>query len=102
MEGELDTVRKRILEHRDELREKFAVKKIGVFGSVAKGSVTPTNDIDFLVEFEEGRGLFDDFIHLVHFLKDLLGKEIDLGEEHLLRKELKSCILEGEKVEAKI
>ena len=80
----------------------FGVKKLVLFGSYARNEGSKDSDIDFLVEFEEGRGLFDDFIHLVHFLKDLLGKEIDLGEEHLLRKELKSCILEGEKVEAKI
>src|SRR3989338_367418 len=80
----------------------FGVKKLVLFGSYARNEGNKDSDIDFLVEFEEGRGLFDDFIHLVHFLKDLLGKEIDLGEEHLLRKELKSCILEGEKVEAKI
>ena len=92
---------KKLEKEKNKLKER-GVKKIGLFGSYAKDNQTSSSDIDFLVEFEEGRWLFDDFIHLVHFLKDLLGKGIDLGEEHLLREELKSYILEGEKVEAKI
>jgi len=96
-----EDIMRKIRENKKAIKE-FGVKKLVLFGSYARNEGSKDSDIDFLVEFEEGRGLFDDFIHLVHFLKDLLGKEIDLGEEHLLRKELKSCILEGEKVEAKI
>ena len=96
-----EDIMRKIRENKKDIKE-FGVKKLVLFGSYARNEGSKDSDIDFLVEFEEGRGLFDDFIHLVHFLKDLLGKEIDLGEEHLLRKELKSCILEGEKVEAKI
>ena len=96
-----EDIMRKIRENKKAIKE-FGVKKLVLFGSYARNEGNKDSDIDFLVEFEEGRGLFDDFIHLVHFLKDLLGKEIDLGEEHLLRKELKSCILEGEKVEAKI
>jgi len=55
-----------------------------------------------LVEFSKGRGLFDDFVHLLHFLEDIFGKKIDLGEEHLLREELRNNILGGSKVEAVI
>ena len=96
-----EDIMRKIRENKKAIKE-FGVKKLVLFGSYARNEGSKDSDIDFLVEFEEGRWLFDDFIHLVHFLKDLLGKEIDLGEEHLLRKELKSCILEGEKVEAKI
>lgn len=92
MEGELDTVRKRILEHRDELREKFAVKKIGVFGSVAKGSVTPTNDIDFLVEFEEPIGLFR-FASLRLFLEDCFKKKVDLATPRALKSSVRDEII---------
>ncbi|MEK6984262.1 MAG: nucleotidyltransferase domain-containing protein [Nanoarchaeota archaeon] len=90
------------IEENKETIKGFGVKKLVLFGSYARNESNKDSDIDFLVEFEEGRGLFDDFIHLVHFLEDLLGKRIDLGEEHLLKEELKPYILEGEKIEAKI
>ncbi|SRR3989338_9503155 len=92
---------RKIEENKGKIRE-FGVKKLILFGSYARNESAKGSDVDFLVEFEEGRGLFDDFVHLLHFLEDLLDKEIDLGEENLLREELKPYILEGEKVEANI
>lgn len=92
---------RKIEENREKIRG-FGVRKLALFGSYARNEGREGSDIDFLVEFVEGRGLFDDFVHLLHFLKDLFGKEIDLGEEHLLREELKPSVIEGEKVEAKL
>ncbi len=80
----------------------FGVKRLVLFGSYASGEAHNASDIDFLVEFSKGRGLFDDFVHLLHFLEDIFGKKIDLGEEHLLREELRNNILGGSKVEAVI
>jgi len=80
----------------------FGVSKLALFGSYARDEQKNKSDIDLLVEFEKGRGLFDDYIKLLHFLEDLFGKEVDLGEPALIREELKSYILEGVKVEARI
>ncbi len=96
-----EEIMRKIEENKKKIRG-FGVRKLVLFGSYARNECREDSDIDFLVEFEEGRGLFDDFVHLLHFLRELLGKEIDLGEEHLLREELKPYIIEGEKVEAKI
>lgn len=82
--------------------KRYGVKKLILFGSYAKKTPRQTSDVDFLVEFEPGRGLFDDYVHLHQFLEDLLGKKIDLGEEHLLREELKEIILGGAKIETAI
>ena len=91
----------KIEENKEKIRG-FGVRKLALFGSYARNEGREGSDIDFLVEFVERRGLFDDFVHLLHFLKDLFGKEIDLGEEHLLREELKHSIIEGGKIEAKL
>ena len=41
---------KEILEsHKNDLREKYNVKLIGVFGSFARGEQSETSDIDILV-----------------------------------------------------
>jgi len=87
--------------NKDKLRS-FGVKKLTLVGSYARNEANQNSDVDLLVVFAEGRGLFDDFVHLSQFLKDLLGLEVDLGEEKLIREELKPYLLSGEKVEALI
>lgn len=92
---------KKIEQNKDKIKA-FGVKKLALIGSYARNEANEKSDIDFLVEFKQGRGLFDDYAHLLQFLRDLFGKEIDLGEKHLLREELKPYILGGKKIEAKI
>jgi len=48
--------------HRDEivqLGERFGVRNIRVFGSVARGEATPRSDLDLLVDVDRGHGYFD-------------------------------------------
>jgi len=48
--------------HRDEivqLGERFGVRNIRVFGSVARGEATPESDLDLLVDVDRGHGYFD-------------------------------------------
>ena len=90
------------IEQNKKIIKSFGVKKLILFGSYARNEAKADSDIDFLVEFEKGRGLFDDFIHLQHFLEDLFGKEIDLGKPSLVREELRENILGGKLIEAQI
>jgi predicted nucleotidyltransferase len=55
---------KRILkEHKEELRDRFKVKEIGVFGSYVRGEQKRKgSDIDILVEFEEPIGFLNFWI----------------------------------------
>jgi predicted nucleotidyltransferase len=53
-----DNVLKILAEHRDELHQRFDVKSLALFGSVARGEATETSDVDLLVEFERPVGLF--------------------------------------------
>ena len=92
---------KKIEQNKDKIKS-FGVKKLVLIGSYARNEATKDSDIDFLVEFKQGRGLFDDYVHLLHFLEEILGKNIDLGETNLVREELKPYILGGKKIEAKI
>ena len=80
----------------------FGVRKISLIGSYAQGKADSESDIDFLVSFQKGRGLFDDFVHLHQFLRDFFGKDIDIGEESLIREELRENLLGGKRFEAKI
>ena len=60
------------------LKERFGVKKIGVFGSMARGEAKEESDVDVLVEFESTKKSFDNFMELSFFLEDLFGKNVDL------------------------
>lgn len=92
---------KEVEQHKEKIRS-LGVTKLTLFGSYARGEAKKTSDIDFLVEFKKGRGLFDDYVGLLHLLEDLFKKKIDLGEPHLLRSAFKDSILGGMKIEAKI
>ena len=54
----------------------YGVKKIGLFGSYAKGSPDETSDIDVIVEFDRPIGF--KFIEFAEELERLLGGKVDL------------------------
>ena len=63
-------------EHESEIKRRFGVKRIGIFGSHARGEEKETSDVDVLVEFEVPS--FDNFMELAFFLEELFGREVDL------------------------
>ncbi len=71
-----DTVILETLEKNKEILKKYGVKKIGLFGSFARGEQKKNSDIDFLVEFENPN--FDDFMNLVFYLEDLFDRKVEL------------------------
>ncbi|MCX5895652.1 MAG: nucleotidyltransferase family protein [Proteobacteria bacterium] len=62
---------------RDHLRA-LGIKRIGLFGSFARGEQRLDSDIDLLVEFEPGRKTFDAFMELSFFLEEVLNHRIEL------------------------
>lgn len=62
--------------HEREMKKRFGVKRIGLFGSFAKGEQKDTSDVDILVEFEEPT--FDNFMNLAFFLEDLFSRRVEL------------------------
>ena len=76
-----------------QLRERFKLKTIGVFGSYVHGEQTPKSDVDVLVEFYEPIGLFE-FMDLEFFLSDNLGVKVDLVSKKSLKPHIGKRILE--------
>jgi hypothetical protein len=52
-------------------------RNVRVFGSVARGEADEASDIDFLVELEPGRTLFD-LGGLLMDLTELMGRKVDV------------------------
>ncbi len=80
-------------EHEKLIRQKFGVKRIGIFGSFARGEEREDSDLDVLVEFEEGQKTFDNYMDLKFYLEDLFGREVDLVTEKALKRQLKDVIM---------
>lgn len=67
------------------IRQKFGVKRIGIFGSFARGEERESSDLDVLVVFEEGQKTFDNDMDLKFYLEDLFGRKVDLVTEKALK-----------------
>ena len=74
-----------------DLRQRFGVQRLSLFGSVARHEATAESDIDLLVEFV-GPATFDRYMDLKFFLEGLLQCRVDLVTEGALRPRLKSAI----------
>ena len=76
------------------LSTEFNIKKIGVFGSVAKGISSEDSDIDIVVEFKKPLGLR--FVELVEYLETLFNRKVDVltlaGIENIRIKEIANDI----------
>jgi len=87
-----DVIRK-LLDHRDVLRERYGVRSLALFGSVARGDAGANSDVDLLVEFDRPVGL----LHLIgteQRLQDLLQvAKVDLVLRDDVIPELKDGIL---------
>ena len=80
-----------IRKHIKQLKEKYFVKRLGIFGSYSRGEETPESDIDILVEFSAPVGL--EFFGLKNFLEKILAKNVDLVTENGIRPQMKNKIL---------
>lgn len=66
-----------VRDHQQEIRS-LGVRRLGLFGSFARGQAGPESDVDMLVEFEPGMKTFDAFIQLAFALEDLFGRAVEL------------------------
>lgn len=74
------------------LQRKYGVKKIGIFGSFARGEEKRNSDIDVLVEFSKPLDFFE-FLEVEEYLSKILGKKVDLVTYHALKPVIKQDIL---------
>ena len=79
------------------LASEFGIRKIGLFGSFAKGHPGEQSDIDLVVEFERPIGLR--FMELVEYLEKLFGRKVDVltpaGVQGIRRKAIAKSITES-------
>jgi len=87
-------VLRRLEESMGEIRRRFSVAKLSIFGSFARGEGSAQSDLDVLVSFEQ-KATFDLFMDLKFYLEELLGIKVDLVTDKALRPQVRQAI-EGE------
>lgn len=76
----------------EEAARRHGASSVRVFGSVARGVASGESDLDFLVEFEAGRDLFD-LVALKQELEEGFGREVDVVTENSLSPYMREAVL---------
>ena len=90
------TLDARLRVKRDEILRictKYGARNVRVFGSVARGDADEQSDVDFLVELEPGRTLFD-LGGLQYDLEQLLECRVDVVTERGLKPRIRERVLQ--------
>ncbi len=82
-----------IQKNRKELRDKYGLREIGVFGSYVRGEQAKDSDIDLLIEVERPMG-FVKFMRLENYLSLILKTKVDLVTKKALKPHIGRRILQ--------
>ena len=74
------------------LGERYGIRHIRVFGSIARGEGRSDSDIDLLVEYTPGRSGFA-FVEFCERVEQLLGRRVDVVTEKSLHPDVRDEIL---------
>ena len=75
----------------EEIRQRFAVRSLSIFGSIARDEAIDNSDVDVLVVFDQ-KPNFDIFMDLKFYLEDLLKTSVDLITDKALRPQVRRTI----------
>jgi len=74
-----------------ELKKRFGVVDLALFGSASRDTAREESDIDFLVTFS-GPATSSRYFGVQFYLEDLLGRPVDLVTDKALRPELRPFV----------
>ena len=75
---------------KDQFARKYTVRRMGIFGSIARGQCRQDSDIDIVVEMESPT--FDRYMDLKFELEDLFGRDVDLVLADSIKSRLRPVI----------
>jgi predicted nucleotidyltransferase len=78
--------------HKEELKQRFGVTSIGLFGSCARSEAREDSDIDIAIELRPDHKSLRNFFGLRRYLEQELGRPVDLGIESTLKPQVKEEI----------
>lgn len=74
---DIESVRKKLADHKADLASRFGIRQLGIFGSYARGQQKKGSDIDLLVTYKKTPGFFG-LVRAENYLSELLGIKVDL------------------------
>jgi len=74
----------------EELRRRFSVRRIGLFGSFGRDRADSRSDVDLLVEMDEPT--FDHYMELKFFLEEHFNRSVDLVLSDTVKPRLKPLL----------
>ena len=81
----------RTLAEKQQIIRGYGVRRLGLFGSCARGKPTDSSDLDFVVEFDHKS--FDAYMDLKMFPEGLFGCKVDLVLTNAIKPGLSAVIL---------
>jgi predicted nucleotidyltransferase len=78
--------------HKDDFRETYGIRSIGLFGSFARKEQTDESDIDIAIEMVPEKKNLHNFLAFKRLLEKELARKVDLGIESALKPEAKRFI----------
>jgi predicted nucleotidyltransferase len=93
LHGKAERYARMLREHLPELKERYGVKSLGIFGSYVRGEDKADSDLDVLVEFSTVPSLLE-FVGLKLELSDLLNVDVDLVMKRALRPRIGQRIIQ--------
>jgi predicted nucleotidyltransferase len=88
-----EEIKKVLQKHREEFREQYGLKEIGIFGSYVKGEQKEKSDLDILIELEKPIG-FVRFMRLENALSQLLDVRVEMVTKKALKPHIGKRILQ--------
>jgi len=79
-------------QHLPELRRRFRVRRIGIFGSVVRDEQGRRSDLDILVDYSQTPSLIE-VVALKRHLRELTGEKVDLVPARALKPAYRRAVL---------
>ncbi len=88
----LEEIRNILHAHSSDLRKRYGIINLSIFGSVVSGEAREESDVDILATFSKPIGLLK-LISAENYISDLLNLKVDLIPSDEVRPELQEQIL---------
>jgi predicted nucleotidyltransferase len=87
-------IQQRLRPYLPQLRQRYGVTALSLFGSYSRGEQTAASDVDLLVQIDNPTLTLFQFVELRDQLTDLLGVPVDLVEQETLKPTISKRILQ--------
>ncbi|WP_456453268.1 nucleotidyltransferase family protein [Hydrogenimonas sp.] len=77
--------------HKEEIRNRFGIEKMALFGSVARNEATPSSDVDIAI-IKMRKKSYWTLLDFMEYVGELLGKRVDAGFYEGMRPTIKQFV----------